>query len=124
MRFGESILEALTREVKEETGLDVEEAKLAHIISNFWDLTGRQTVEINFLVTVKRAEAPVQLDDESDDWKWADPNDPSLHPHLRRMLRAFSHQVLSYRESDCKFRVESPTAPFNPLAKRMLVKRG
>ncbi len=97
MRYGESILQALQREIKEETGLDLEEAKLAHIVSAVWN--ERHTVEINFLVKVKNPNARVVLDDESDDWKWADPKDPKLHPHLRKMFGALSHEILFYRQS-------------------------
>lgn len=104
MRYGESILETLYREVKEETGLEVEDAKLAHIVSAVWN--ERHTVEINFLVKVKNSGANIVLNDESDEWKWADPNDASLHPQLQRLLKMFSHQILFYSQPDKNSRTE------------------
>ena len=52
LEFGETLATCLTREVYEETGLNVEADKLAYIHENFYTLNGVVTHEIGFYFLV------------------------------------------------------------------------
>lgn len=102
IQYGESLLKALIRKVKEETGLSVDTAKLANISASVWPEV--HAIDITFLVTVKNG--PIKLNDESDNWGWFKPNTKTLHPQLRRILKAMDHQVMFYKQDDERFSVE------------------
>lgn len=52
VEFGETLAACLSREVFEETGLNVEAEKLVYIHENFYTLNGIETHEIGFYFTV------------------------------------------------------------------------
>lgn len=69
LEFGESLEECLKREVKEETGLEIENTQLIpHIHSEVRD--GWHGVLIAFLCTPKTPDQQVVLDSEASEYGW------------------------------------------------------
>ncbi len=75
LEFGESLATCLTREVYEESGLNVEADKLVYVHENFYTLKSVQTHEIGFYFLV----------DLSSEFPTPDEDGyiPSLEPHIR-----------------------------------------
>lgn len=78
MEFGETLALCLTRELYEETGLNVEADKLVYVHENFYTLKGLKTHEVGFYFLVDlSAEFPTPD---------ADGYVPSLESHLKMRL--------------------------------------
>ncbi len=97
LEFGETLATCLTREVYEETGLNVEADKLVYIHENFYTLEGVETHEIGFYFLV----------DLSAEFPTPDPEGyiASLESHIRMRLlplarlRTFAVMPAFLRES-------------------------
>jgi 8-oxo-dGTP diphosphatase len=64
---GEFFTDALVREIKEETNLDVSVADFCEAIQN--DYSHKRTVQI--MMYLENIEGEVKISDEHTDWKWA-----------------------------------------------------
>lgn len=64
---GEFFTDALIREIKEETNLDVSVADFCEAIQN--DYSHKRTVQI--MMYLENIEGEVKISDEHTDWKWA-----------------------------------------------------
>ena len=64
---GEFFTDALVREIKEETNLDVKVGDFAEAIQN--DYMHKRTVQI--MMYLENIEGEVKISDEHTDWKWA-----------------------------------------------------
>lgn len=82
LEFGETLALCTSREVYEETGLNVEADKLVYVHENFYTLKGVETHEIGFYFLV----------DLSSGFPTPDPQGyvPSLEPHIRMRLLPLS----------------------------------
>ncbi|KAK4619499.1 hypothetical protein CLAFUW4_11202 [Fulvia fulva] len=83
MEAGETIREALCREVFEETGLEVKSV-VQRLLDVRWfhKDSGDRWVQMGFLVTVESTEE-VRLDpEEHDDWMWSSKDGAERLPHL------------------------------------------
>ena len=96
MELGESIEQAAVREVKEETGLDVEVESLVGVYSNphhvmaYDDGEVRQQFSLCF--TTRLAGGELQFDDESTDIAWVSEVDllnHPMHPSMRLRIQHF-----------------------------------
>ena len=92
MELGESIVDAAVREVKEETGLDVEVTGLIGVYTNprhvmaYTDGEVRQQFSLCF--TTRLVGGDLRVDSESTDIAWTDPQDiPALNMHPSKRLR-------------------------------------
>lgn len=70
IEFGERIEEAIEREFKEETDLNVEAMKPVYIFSYLSDNGNRQTFAITYLLRLKDENANIVLSDAHTDYKW------------------------------------------------------
>ena len=77
--YGEDIKYGITREIREETGLDVEELSVMDVISRLKDKEEESLTEIRYLVTICYVARPttteVILSHEHDDFMWATPDE-------------------------------------------------
>ena len=104
MELGESIEQGAVREVKEETGLDVEVDGLVGVYTNphhvmaYDDGEVRQQFSLCF--TTKLLGGELQFDEESTDITWASEADLASHPmHASMRLRVqhfFDRRVVPY----------------------------
>jgi ADP-ribose pyrophosphatase YjhB (NUDIX family) len=92
MELGESIIDTAVREVKEETGLDVEVTGLIGVYTNprhvmaYTDGEVRQQFSLCF--TTRLVGGALRVDSESTDIAWIDPQDiPALNMHASMRLR-------------------------------------
>ena len=92
MELGESIVDTAVREVKEETGLDVEVTGLIGVYTNprhvmaYTDGEVRQQFSLCF--TTRLVGGDLRVDSESTDIAWTDPQDiPALNIHPSMRLR-------------------------------------
>ncbi len=78
LEFGESLTECMSREIYEETGLNVEAEKLVYVHENFYTLKGVTTHEIGFYFLV----------DLNSEFPAPDTGGyiPSREPHIRMRL--------------------------------------
>lgn len=101
---GEGIFEAAIREVKEESGLDVELSQLSLILSRrvLSHRTGAPFVVFAFLVNLpeQRATGKADPDKEITEWKWVDisPHTPELAKSARHAKDDFILQYLKVEE--------------------------
>lgn len=94
--FGESIVETVVREVREETGLDVEVTRLVglytdpkHVIA-YTDGEVRQQFTLSFACRV--VGGTLERDSESQELRWVAPEDLeklSIHPSMRKRIDHF-----------------------------------
>ena len=68
--IGESLMKCASREIKEETGLDVEPIALIDTFDYLADNGTRKTTSHNFLCRMKNPEQKVKLSKEHQDYKW------------------------------------------------------
>ena len=104
MELGESIEQGAVREVKEETGLDVEVVGLVGVYTNpqhvmaYDDGEVRQQFSLCF--TTKLLGGELQFDDESTDIAWVAEGDLAsylMHPSMRlRVQHFFDRRALPY----------------------------
>ena len=104
MELGESIEQGAIREVKEETGLDVEVDGLVGVYTNphhvmaYDDGEVRQQFSLCF--TTKLLGGELQIDEESTDIAWASEGDLTnhpMHPSMRlRVQHFFDRRALPY----------------------------
>ena len=104
MELGESIEQGAVREVKEETGLDVEVVGLVGVYTNpqhvmaYADGEVRQQFSLCF--TTKLLGGELQFDDESTDIAWVAEGDLAgypMHPSMRlRVQHFFDRRALPY----------------------------
>ena len=104
MELGESIVDTAVREVKEETGLDVEVTGLIGVYTNphhvmaYTDGEVRQQFSLCF--TTRLVGGDLFIDSESTDIAWTDPQDiPALtmHPSMRlRIQHYLDHRTAPY----------------------------
>jgi ADP-ribose pyrophosphatase YjhB (NUDIX family) len=97
MDLGETITQAAVREVKEETGLDVEITGLVGIYTNprhLIDYTsdGEVRQEFSIVLTAKPTGGEATTSDEASQVIWADPSevgDMGMHPSMRQRIDHF-----------------------------------
>ena len=104
MDLGESIVETAVREVKEETGLDVEVTGLIGVYTNprhvmaYTDGEVRQQFSLCF--TTRLVGGQLQVDSESTDIAWTHPRDiesVKMHPSMRlRIQHYLEHRHTPY----------------------------
>ena len=104
MELGESIVDTAVREVKEETGLNVEVTGLIGVYTNphhvmaYTDGEVRQQFSLCF--TTRLVGGDLLIDSESTDIAWTDPQDiPALtmHPSMRlRIQHYLEHRTTPY----------------------------
>ncbi len=83
VEFGETLSECLSREIYEESGLNVEADKLVYVHENFYTLTGIATHEVGFYFLVDLAsEFPAPTDEGYV---------PSREAHIRMRLLPLEH---------------------------------
>ncbi len=72
LEWGETILETGRREVKEETGLDIDEFELASVADElrYLESDGKHYLNIGLLGRYKGGEAQVMEPDRCEGWKW------------------------------------------------------
>jgi ADP-ribose pyrophosphatase YjhB (NUDIX family) len=96
MDLGESIVETAVREVKEETGLDVEVTGLIGVYTNprhvmaYTDGEVRQQFSLCF--TTRLIGGQLQVDSESTDIAWTSPQDiesVNMHPSMRLRIQHY-----------------------------------
>ena len=83
IRKGETLEEALYREVKEETGLEVIESKLINVYSRIFD--GRHDIAIAYLCKCKGDK--IILNNEHSEYKYFKRYPKSIHPHLIQVIQ-------------------------------------
>lgn len=74
MEFGESNAAAATREAKEETGLEIEEAavKLAGVTNDFFRETNKHYITLHLVTSYHKGEIKVMEPDKFVEWRWFD----------------------------------------------------
>jgi 8-oxo-dGTP diphosphatase len=70
VEFGESLEDALLREVKEETGLEIKVVKPYATFSYLSDDGGRHTVDVQFIVEAVNEPDNVKISSAHDEFKW------------------------------------------------------
>ena len=83
IRKGETLGEALYREVKEETGLEVIESKLINVYSRIFD--GRHDISIAYLCKCKGDK--ILLNDEHSEYRYFKSPPKSIHPYLIQVIQ-------------------------------------
>jgi len=83
IRRGESLSEALLRQVKEETGLDIEIIRLIDVYSLFWKY--RHDVAVTYLV--KKTGGKLKLNSEHSDFRWISDIPANVHDHIKKVLK-------------------------------------
>jgi ADP-ribose pyrophosphatase YjhB (NUDIX family) len=100
MDLGETITHAAVREVKEETGLDVEITGLVGIYSNPHHLIeytsdGEVRQEFSIVFTARPTGGQLTTSDEASEVIWADPDDVPgmrMHPSMRQRIDHFRQE--------------------------------
>lgn len=103
LEIGESIYEGLAREVKEETGLDILDAKLYDIRVNkpFKYPNGDVTYYTEFICVSTEFSGELSHDDEGDDLQWFSINDlprdisPFQEEYIRRFVEVINEEDFS-----------------------------
>ena len=83
IRKGETLEEALYREVKEETGLEVIKSKLVNVYSRIFD--GRHDITIAYLCNCKGDK--IVLNNEHSEYKYFKSLPKSIHPYLIQVIQ-------------------------------------
>jgi 8-oxo-dGTP diphosphatase len=73
--FGESPEDAIVRETKEETNLDVEALKPYSLFSYLSDNGIRQTIDIQYITEVIEDPGDIKLSDAHEDFQWVSRNE-------------------------------------------------
>lgn len=90
---GEEVEEAVKREVKEETGLDVEIHQVIDVMSFSWEEGEQDSVQIVYhCETEKRSEEP---QDDLEELKWVSPNEITEYVHTEEAERLENRQEQS-----------------------------
>lgn len=102
---GETILDCLRREVKEETGLDIKVEKFIEMFTYVADKGERLTRCYNYLCRVVNPDQPVKLSREHQDYKWIGTVGEAeliLHPDQKRIVSKVLNpekKIVSYTNS-------------------------
>ena len=83
IRKGETLGEALYREVKEETGLEVIKSKLVNVYSRMFD--GRHDISIAYLCKCKGDK--IILNNEHSEYRYFKSLPKSIHPYLIQVIQ-------------------------------------
>lgn len=82
VRYGETLKEAATRKLEEETGLAATKVEKKGAMSHFWP-------QAHYVTTFFRADVEddgVRLNDEHRDHRWISESTEDLHPYIREMI--------------------------------------
>jgi len=82
IRKGETLQEALVREVKEETGLTVTESKLVNVYSRIFDK--RHDITIAYITKCKPNK--ITLNNEHSEYKYTKKPPKNIHPYLIEVI--------------------------------------
>jgi len=80
---GESLEQALSREIKEETGLQVTNHKLVNVYSRVFP----QRHDITIVYLCKCKENKITLNQEHSEYRYSNTFPDDIHPHLRRVIK-------------------------------------
>jgi colanic acid biosynthesis protein WcaH len=93
----ETLDQAVHRKIKEEIGIEVIiKAKIGGYETIFKDgifdnlKTGTHTINVVFLVVPKDTTAPINLDNNHENFKWIDKIGQDLHPYIKQVLKDFN----------------------------------
>lgn len=102
----EKLIPCLKREVKEETGLDIEPLGLIDKFSYLADNGTRESTQYNFLCKMKNPNQSIKLSDEHDTYKWVSSVGevelmvmPELKKTIIKVLNPHD-KIVDYPESD------------------------
>lgn len=102
----ETLYQALNREVKEETNLDINPKKLIDVTEYINKDKNQRNIQFNFLCKLKNPTQPVVLSHEHDDYKWVSSVgelELMLMSDVKKtILKVFdkSRQLINYDEYD------------------------
>ncbi|MCD6381720.1 MAG: NUDIX domain-containing protein [Candidatus Aenigmarchaeota archaeon] len=99
IELGETIEDALIREIKEETGLDIYELKFVCLQEFIFDDSFWKKKHFIFLDYVCRANSTdVKLNEEAEDWKWFDLNEAldsnDVENYTKKLIREYKSKFL------------------------------
>lgn len=83
VRYGETLEQAATRKLKEETGLSARKIEKKGVMSHFWP-------KAHYVTTFFRVDVmddKVKMNDEHRDYKWISKITDDLHPYLKQMIK-------------------------------------
>lgn len=93
----EEVLVGLVREIKEESGLDVEVESLIEVFDGFPNIQGEECHVVRLYFLCKALSNQVHLSDDHDSYDWVDPNDigdKELMADIKEMLIEFKTRKL------------------------------
>jgi ADP-ribose pyrophosphatase YjhB (NUDIX family) len=95
IRKGETLEEALVREVKEETGLQVIESKLVNVYSRIFD--ERHDITIAYLCRCNGNK--IILNNEHSEYKYFKKPPKNMHPYLKQVINDLEKKSVLYSSS-------------------------
>ena len=104
LEHGEQVEQAVKREIKEETGLEVDVHQTVDVMTFSWDVDEKDSLQIVFHCEAENKDAEA-LDDLTE-VKWVDPSELTEHVHSEEAKR------LENREEQARFLEKIEKAPF------------
>lgn len=103
LEYGEQVEEAIKREVKEETGLEVDVHQTVDVMTFSWDDGEKRSIQILFHCEADSRDA--EPDEDLQDLKWVEPSEVTEYVHEEEEER------LKSRENQAKFLAKLDKAP-------------